>query len=101
MIASTKKIKALDSNVSVSSTEPTEVIRMKMELVQQAKKVETLECKLEEMGKQLRSYEIMRIRIDLLELEVMLLTEKSKTNEMFTVPHLKDEDISTYQKGQR
>ncbi|KAF2572706.1 hypothetical protein F2Q70_00004143 [Brassica cretica] len=79
----------------------TEVIRMKMELVQQAKKVETLECKLEEVGKQLRSYEIMRIRIDLLELEVMLLTEKSKTNEMFTVPHLKDEDISTYQKGQR
>uniref|UniRef100_A0A0D3E9U1 Ubiquitin-like protease family profile domain-containing protein n=1 Tax=Brassica oleracea var. oleracea TaxID=109376 RepID=A0A0D3E9U1_BRAOL len=60
----------------------TEVIRMKMELVQQAKKVETLECKLEEMGKQLRSYEIMRIRIDLLELEVMLLTEKSKTNEV-------------------
>ncbi|WZZ88793.1 hypothetical protein YC2023_117372 [Brassica napus] len=86
MIASTKKIKALDSNVSVSSTEPTEVIRMKMELVQQAKKVETLECKLEEMGKQLRSYEIMRIRIDLLELEVMLLTEKSKTNEKVRRP---------------
>ncbi|KAH0851325.1 hypothetical protein HID58_094843 [Brassica napus] len=95
MIASTKKIKALDSSVSVSSTEPTEVICMKMELEQQAKKVETLECKLEEMGKQLKSYETMRIRIDLLEQEVMLLTEKSKTNKMFKVPHLKYEDIST------
>lgn len=86
VIASTKKIKALDSSVSVSSTESTEVIRMKIELEQQAKKVETLECKLEEMGKQLKSYETMRLRIELLETEVMLLTEKSKTNEV--VPYI-------------
>ncbi|KAG2321012.1 hypothetical protein Bca52824_014225 [Brassica carinata] len=89
VIASTKKIKALDSSVSVSSTESTEVIRMKIELEQQAKKVETLECKLEEMGKQLKSYETMRLRIELLETEVMLLTEKSKTNEVMGVDQAK------------
>lgn len=94
-IDSTKKLKAPESSVSDSSIEHTEALHMKAKLEQQAKKVETLESKLEEMGKQLQSFETMKLRVDLLENEFMLLKEKSKTNEMFKVPQLKDEDIST------
>ncbi|CAN6879992.1 unnamed protein product, partial [Brassica oleracea] len=94
-IDSTKKLKAPESSVSDGSIEHTEALHMKAKLEQQAKKVETLESKLEEMGKQLQSFETMKLRVGILENEFMLLKEKSKTNEMFKVPQLKDEDIST------
>ncbi|CAN6891232.1 unnamed protein product [Brassica oleracea] len=94
-IDSTKKLKAPESSVSVGSIEHTEALHMKEKLEQQAKNVETLESKLEEMGKQLESFETMKLRVGLLENEFMLQKEKSKTNEMFKVPHLKYEDIST------
>ncbi|CDY12032.1 BnaAnng02170D [Brassica napus] len=58
---------------------------MKAKLKQKAKKVETLESKIEEMGKQLQSFETMKLRVGLLENEFMLLKEKSKTNEAIII----------------
>ncbi|RID45709.1 hypothetical protein BRARA_I02413 [Brassica rapa] len=84
-IDSTKKLKAPESCVSVGSTEHTEALQMKAKLKQKAKKVETLESKIEEMGKQLQSFETMKLRVGLLENEFMLLKEKSKTNEAFII----------------
>ncbi|CAN6974306.1 unnamed protein product, partial [Brassica rapa subsp. trilocularis] len=84
-IDSTKKLKAPESCVSVGSTEHTEALQMKAKLKQKAKKVETLESKIEEMGKQLQSFETMKLRVGVLENEFMLLKEKSKTNEAIII----------------
>ncbi|KAL0801585.1 hypothetical protein Bca101_056761 [Brassica carinata] len=94
-IDSTKKVKAPESSVSVGSTEHTEALHMKAKLEEQAKKVETLESKLEEMGKQLQSFETMKLRFGLLENELMLLKEKSKTNEAVRDKMVESDDEST------
>ncbi|CAH2035367.1 unnamed protein product [Thlaspi arvense] len=86
----------VDSSTILSSIEYAEAPQMRLEFEKQAKKFETLEAKVEDMGKQLQGFEIMRLKFELLEQEVTLLREKLKTNECIKVPHLKDEDISTY-----
>ncbi|CAH2035365.1 unnamed protein product, partial [Thlaspi arvense] len=89
-----KKMKA-DSSTILSSIEYAEAPQMRLEFEKQAKKFETLEAKVEDIGKQLQGFDIMRLKFELLEQEVTLLREKLKTNECIKVPHLKDEDIST------
>ncbi|XP_024010556.1 uncharacterized protein LOC18015316 [Eutrema salsugineum] len=78
MTTGKKKMKA---PYSTTSCDHAEALHLRMELEQQAKKLETMEAQLEYMGKQLKSFEAMHSKIEFLEREVMLLREKFTTHD--------------------
>lgn len=77
---SVKKKKTGDSKALVSSIETLEALQLRIE--QQTEKYEVFETQLEAMRKQLQTIELMRLRVELLEKEMLLLSERLKTKEV-------------------
>lgn len=76
-----REIETLDSKASlVSFSEIVEALKLRVE--QDAKNLEVFEAQLEAMKNQVQCIELLRLRVELLEKEVMLLSEKIKTNEV-------------------
>ncbi|XP_023633724.1 uncharacterized protein LOC111829266 [Capsella rubella] len=84
-----REIETLDSKASlVSFSEIVEALKLRVE--QDAKKLEVFEAQLEAMKNQVQCIELLSLRVELLEKEVMLLSEKIKTNEVLKPYQLKD-----------
>lgn len=81
MTGGKKKKKTIDISAT-SSTNSTELLHLKTELGLQTLKLEMVESKLEDMEKQVKSFQAMHSKYELLEKEVMMLREKSKNNEV-------------------